>query len=154
MNIKPSKASARSTSKHVDSRNDHQSVADEGNRGLNPPSKVPDRLQPWLELANLLPPPPSREELEHRVNPLVALDQLKWRASIHAIRPSELLRRFGCSRLVQEPAITATLDLRLLRTSVEEARRFHALVSEVALTLRGLVAAASPHTLKASTNAN
>jgi hypothetical protein len=73
----------------------------------------------------------------------------EWRASIRAIRPSELLRRFERSRVAQEPAITATLDLPLLRADEEEARRFHALVSEVTSTLRGLVAAASPGTLEA-----
>jgi len=117
---------------------------------MTPPSKVHDRLQPWLELANLLPPPPSREELEHSVNGLVATDQdHKWQARIHATPPSELLCRFERSQLAEESAITSTLDLRLLRTSEEEARRFHALVSAVATTLRGLVAAASPHVLKA-----
>lgn len=151
MNIKPSKVSARSTSKQVDSQNSQQSVTDERSCVLNPPSKVRDRLQPWLELANLLALPPSREELEHSVNPLVAMLQVdKWRASIRATPPCELLSRFERSRVPQEPSITATLDLRLLRTSEEEARRFHTLVSEVAYTLRGLVAAASPDALEAA----
>jgi hypothetical protein len=51
--------------------------------------------------------------------------------------------------LAQEPTIAATLDLGLLLASVEEMRRFHALVRAVASALRGLVAAASPHTLEA-----
>ena len=148
--MKPSKVSGRSTSKHFDSQNGHQSVTDGGIRGLTPPSKVHGRLQPWLELANLLPPPPSREELEHSVNALVMADHIhNWHVRIRATPASELLCRFERSRLAEEPAITATLDLPLLRTSEGEARRFHALVSAVASTLRGLVAAASPDTLKA-----
>lgn|ERR1039458_2130091 len=148
MNIKPGKASARSTSKHVESQNGQQSVTGEGNRDLSPPSKL--RLQPWVKLANLLSPPPTREKLEDSVSRLVATDQLpKWRARLLATSPSELLRRFELSRLIQEPTITGNLDVRLLFTTEEGARRFHALASEVASILRGLVAATSPHTLKA-----
>ena len=150
MNMKPDKASARSTSKHVESQNGQQSVTAERSRRLNPPSKIHEGLQGWLELANLLPPPPTLEELGHFANGLVAMDQLqKWRARIRATSPSELVGRFERSRVPQEPSITGNLDLRLLRTSEEEARRFHALVRAVASTLRGLAAAASPHTLKA-----
>jgi hypothetical protein len=51
--------------------------------------------------------------------------------------------------VVQAPSITANLEVRLFYANEEEARRFHALASAVASTLRGLVAATSPHTLKA-----
>ncbi len=148
--MKPSKASARSTSKHVEPQKRQQSVTDQENLGLKSTSKVPDGLQPWLDLANLLPPPPTLEELGHFANGLAAMNQLhEWRARIRATSPSELLHRFEHSGVPQEPSITGNLDLRLLFTSDEEARRFHALVGAVASTLRGLVAAASPYTLKA-----
>lgn len=56
------KASTRSTSKHVDSQKGAQSVI--GRR--HSPSDINASLQPWLELANLLPPPSSHKESEHR----------------------------------------------------------------------------------------
>ncbi len=78
------------------------------------------------------------------------MDQIhNWHVRIRATSPAELLSRFERSRLAEEPAITAFLDLSLLRTSEGELRRFHALVGAVASTLRGLVAAASPDTLEA-----
>jgi hypothetical protein len=121
---------------------------------MTPPAKVRDRLQPWLELANLLPPPPSREESEHSLNDLIAMNQVaEWRARILAIPPSEVLRRFERACLAEEHAISSTLDLNLLRTSTEEASRFHALVSAVAYSLRALVRAAPPHVLKAAGDA-
>jgi hypothetical protein len=149
-NLKPSKESARYPSKHFDSQTPQQSVTDEGNGSLNSSSEVRDRLRPWLELANLLPPPPSREALEHSVNPLVAMLKVdEWRVSMRAIRPSELLRRFERSPVAQEPAVIATLDLPLLHTSEAEVRRFHALVIAVGSTLSGVVKALSHNALKA-----
>lgn len=150
MNINSGKACRRSTSKHIDPEKDHQSVTPEEIYCITPPSEVQGRLQPWLELANLLPPPPSRPELAQTVNPLVSM--LKgdaWPASFRAVHPSELLRRFEGSKAAQEASIAGSLDLPLLRKSEEEALRFHHLVTAVASALHALVAAASPHALKA-----
>lgn len=64
--------------------------------------------------------------------------------------PAELVRRFERSHLVKEKAITASLDLQLLHSSVDEAERFYELICEIANTLRPLVAAASPEVLQAA----
>src|ERR1700676_3279776 len=99
INMKCGKGSTRFTYKHIAPQNRHQSVTSGRNRGPTLPAKVRDRLQPWLDLANLLPPPPSREKSEHSVNDLIAMNQVgEWRARIRAIPPSELLRRFERSR--------------------------------------------------------
>jgi hypothetical protein len=145
-----SKALARSTSKQVDSQKGQQSVTEDRNGGAIAPSKASNRLRPWMELANLLPPPPSREKLERPASGLASMLNVEtWNAEARATSPSELLRRFEGSELIQEQAICSTLDLLLLHTSESEAHRFHALVNAVASTLQQLVSAALPSVLKA-----
>jgi hypothetical protein len=150
--IKSGKGYRRSISKQVASRDRLQSVTDAKYDAA--PRKSHERLGPWLGLANLLPPPPSPDERDRSPNaPAVGLRFQSWRARYRAERPAEFVRRFERSPLAQAPAITASLDLWLLRTNHDQARRFLDLAGEVATTLRTLVVAASPDVLKAAGDA-
>jgi hypothetical protein len=74
----------------------------------------------------------------------------QWQAQCRAESPAVFVDRFERSAASQAPAITASLDLRLLRTNPDQARRFLDLVCAIATTLRTLVAAVSPRVLKAA----
>lgn len=116
-----------------------------------PPRISHKRLGPWLELANLLPSPPSHEELRRApvLDKILRLRQ--WEAQCQRMEPAELIRRFHDSGLVKIPALTAALDLQLLRSEEERAARgFLNLVGKLATTLRALGSAALPDTLRAA----
>jgi hypothetical protein len=152
---KSGKAHTPATSKYVGPKGRRQSVTGERRSSIARPAKTRDRLRPWLELARLLPPPPSRENLKQFENGSVAIDPVRqWQADLRTMPSSELLSRFEHSQLSQEPAIAALLDLHPLRADEEEASRFHDLVSEVASALQVLAPAAqSTRVLKASGDA-
>jgi hypothetical protein len=112
-------------------------------------SKSHELLRPWLELANLLPPPPLRTELKGTQDVLVSILRVnQWEAECYDLLAAEIVRRFESSPLVREAAKVASLDLQELRTSEEEARFLCRLVAEIASTLRTLVAAPSPKVLE------
>jgi hypothetical protein len=145
----PKKPSNRFTSKRVQLQNIDRSVTGPPNYVLKPFASVATSLGAWLELANLLPPPPPRQEFRS-VGGMLAWDlRDKWEQTIRTIPPFEFVRRFEGSKLLREPAITAALDLLLLRTSELEAQRLHALACAVATTLYGLIVATSPRTVRA-----
>lgn len=152
MNAKPDKVSKRLTSKQVDSKKRSRSVTADGRPRPtpNPLSKARECLLPWIKLANLLPPPPPREQWELGVvRCRVSMDRLpEWSARLRAVSPSELLRRIDHLRVIQEPSLMERLGVSLFYESEEEAPRLHALVSAVACTLLGVVATTSPDTLK------
>ena len=144
------KVPRRSTSKQFDSRNRRRSVTDGVGGPSGRPSKPHEHLRPWLEIANLLSPPPSRDELARPSNALVSILRVdRWEAEYRNLPPAELVRRFEHSPSAHEAAIVASLDLQLLRIDDEQARRFRRLVGEIASTLRALAAAASPQVLEA-----
>jgi hypothetical protein len=96
-----------------------------------------------------LPPPPPRHEFKS-VDDMLGWDlRRQWERKIRAISPFEMVRRFETSGRLQEPSITAALNLALLPTSELEAERLHALACAVATTLYGVVGATSPRTLRA-----
>lgn len=74
----------------------------------------------------------------------------EWRKRCLAERPSEFVRRFERSHRAQMPAITASLDLPLLRVSKMNARRFLDLAVEIASIFGTLVTAALPHVVEAA----
>jgi hypothetical protein len=111
----------------------------------NVPQRMHERIGPWLKLANLLPPPPSR--YEQRFPVLAPIE--RWRAQCRAISTAEFVHRFMRSGLAQAPVITATVDLQLLLNDRDQARRFLDLVGEIASALQTLVVAASSKILKA-----
>jgi hypothetical protein len=114
-----------------------------------PPSKSHELLRPWLELANLLSPPPLSNELERLQNVLASILRVdQWEAECHDLPAAEIVRRFERSPLAHEAAIVASLDLQELHTDEEQARSFRGLIAEIASTLRALVAAPSPKVLQ------
>jgi hypothetical protein len=150
MKAKPRKTSARSTSKQVSASVRSRSVTNSKSQA-EPPRKSHERLAPWLELANLLPRPPLPDERKRSPNPLLGMLSLeKGRTERRAESPAEFVHRFENSGVSCILAITASLDLSLLRTNSDQARRFLHLVDEIAETLRTLVAAAAPHVLRAA----
>ncbi len=114
--------------------------------GCESPRKTHGRLGPWLKLANLLPPPPSRDEL--RFLDLAPIE--RWQAKCRTTPPAKLLRSFTQSRLARAPAIAATVDLPLLRDDPDQARRFLDLVREIAFTLQTLASVGPSKILKAA----
>jgi len=150
----PGNVSLLLTSKQIASRNLAESVTEGGDDGTGPLRRCRERLAPWIELGNLLPLPPSPHELDQSPNPLVTgLRIQEWSARCRAVPPGEFVRSFESSGLAHSPVITASVDLRSLRTNPREASRFLNLASEVASTLRTLAMASSPHVLKAAGNA-
>jgi len=150
-NRRTDKSFQRSTSKQIKHKDRSRSVTKATAGAAERSSKSHERVRPWLELANLLPPPPSDDELRQTPNVLTALPCIwEWQAKLRTITPAEFVRRFERSHLVKEKAITASLDLQLLHSRVDEAERFLELVREIANTLRPLVAAASPKVLQAA----
>ena len=119
---------------------------------MKPLPRVAGALQAWLEVANLLPPPPPRQEFKSVDESLAGDPRQKWEEEITAISPFALLRRLEHSGILGESAITASLDMPLLHTNELEAERFHALACAVAKTLYGLIFATSPKTLRALGN--
>jgi hypothetical protein len=114
-----------------------------------PPSKSHELLRPWLELANLLSPPPLSNELERLQNVLASILRVdQWEAECHDLPAAEIVRRFERSPLAHEAAIVASLDLQELHTDEEQARSFRRLIAEIASTLRALVAAPSSKVLQ------
>lgn len=142
----PGKEFRRSTSKQVASQDRSQSVTEAVYDANEPPRKTHERLGPWLELANLLPPPPSRDELRFEDPGPIG----SWQTKCRATPPAKFLNSFMRSRLAQAPAIAATMDLRLLRDDPDEAERFLHLAAEIAAALQTLVSAGSPKVLKAA----
>ena len=144
------KGPRRSTSKQIEFRNNRRSVT-LGDGGASERSSKPlERLRPWLVMANLLPPPPSRAQVDRSPDGPFSMLLSRWEAECRNLPPAELVRRFERSPSAREPAIVASLDLRLLRTSEEEARRFRGLIGEIAFTLRALVLSPkSPQVLEA-----
>jgi predicted nucleic acid-binding Zn ribbon protein len=113
--------------------------------------KPDHRLAPWLKLANLLQPPPSRHELNQCPRLLGAVLKVsEWRSQCRGIAPAEFVSRFERSGLAAAPAFTASLDLRLLHTRPEQARGLLGLAREVAATLSGLARASDPRVLRAA----
>ena len=116
---------------------------------LKPPSRAHELLRPWLELANLLPPPPLRNELKRLQNDLAGIMRLnQWEAECRKFPAAEIVRRFERSPLAQKAVIVDSLDLQLLRTDEEQAQSFLRLVPEIAFTLRTLIGAPSSEVLK------
>jgi len=144
-NEKLGKGARRFTSKQIDSKNHHRSVTQGADGASERPSKPYERLRPWLEIANLLPSPPLRDELKRSPNVLVSILRVdQWEAELCNLPPAEIFRRFTRSRSAHEAAIVAGLDVQLLRTDEEQARRFRQLIGQIATTLRALAAAALP----------
>jgi len=140
------KGQKRSPSKQIVSQDRTQSVTEAIDDRIELPRKAQQRLGPWIELANLLPPPPSRDQ--PRFLDPEPLD--RWRAHCRAVPLDEFVHRFERSRLAQALGITDTLDLQLLREDSDHARRFLDLVGEIAAALHTLVnAATNPEVLKA-----
>jgi hypothetical protein len=138
-----------SASKHVQPRSIDQSVTEPVNFVLKPPRGIATSLQAWLEVANLLAPPPPLQEFNSVDDFLSVGPRQKWENNILATSPFELVRRLEHSGILAESAITATLDMPLSHTNELEAERFHALACAVATTLYGLIVATSPRTLQA-----
>ena len=106
-------------------------------------SKSHQHLQPWLELANLLRPPPSRDELDKSPNVLgVSLLVSRWEAQNHHEAPEDFMRRFERSRLAPAPALSTVMDS-ASRNQPGYARHFLEFVGDVARTLRSIADAAS-----------
>src|SRR5271155_2321849 len=101
MNIK---GFPRSTSKQI--------AVEYGTRSV---TESRERLRPWLELANLLPPPPAHEELQRYPLAPFVLDAER-RHQARAIQPTEFLRRFERSGLPETPAFAASIDWPFLRS--------------------------------------
>ena len=140
----------RSTSKQIDFKKHRGSVTHGAGGASQRPSKPHERLRPWLEIANLLSPPPLRDELERPSNaPVSILRVNRWEAEFRNLSPAEIVRRFERSPSAHEAVIVASLDLQLLHTNEEQARRFRRLIGEIASALRALVAVASPQVLEA-----
>ncbi len=114
--------------------------------GCETPRKSLERLEPWLKLANLLPPAPLRDELKFLDKEPIAL----WQAQCRGVPAAEFLHKFMKSRLARVPVLAATVHLPLLRDDPDQAPRFLELVSEMALILQTLVTAGSSRVLKAT----
>jgi len=142
---KSGKGQRRSPSKQIVSQDRTQSVTQAIDDRIELPRKAQQRLGPWIEFANLLPPPPSRDQLRFLdPEPLE-----RWRADCRTVPLDEFVHRFERSRLAQALGITDTLDLQLLREDSDHARRFLDLVGEIAAALHTLVTAVTPEVLKA-----
>jgi hypothetical protein len=140
----------RSTSKQFSASLPSQSVTKSTSQ-TESPRRSHERVAPWLELANLLPPPPLPDEGERSANPLLGMFSLeKGRAEHRAESPTEFVRRFESSAVSRIPAITASLDLALLRINADQAHRFLHLVDRIAEMLHTLVATAAPRVLRAA----
>src|ERR1700722_14276096 len=110
-NTKSGKGHKRSASKQIISKDRAQSVTEAIDDRIGLPRKAQQRLGPWIELANLLPPPPSCDQLRFLdPEPLE-----RWRAHCRAVCSAEFMHRFERSRLAQALGITDSLDLELLR---------------------------------------
>jgi hypothetical protein len=108
------------------------------------------RIAPWLQLANLLPPPPL-EDRQSQPSVLATSSQISvWEASTCAIQPGDLIARFAKSGLARTAAIRDSIDLMSLRRLPEQAHQFLAMVREVASTLDTLCRASAPRVLKAA----
>jgi len=128
----PDKRSARSTSKQITHEYDARSV-----------TQARERVRPWLELANLLPPPPSREEQSRY--PLASFVlHARWLRQTQEIRQSEFMRRFERSGLLQTPAFAASIDWPFLCTDPDGPSRLLHLAQEIADTLAPLAMALEP----------
>ena len=149
MKAKHGKASRRSTSKQISASVQSRSVTSLKFQA-EPPRKSHERLAPWLELANLLPALPLLDERKRSPSPLGMFLLEKGRGQRRAESPAEFVHRFERSGVSRTPTITANLDLPLLKTNADQARRFLHLVDEIAQTLSTLVAAAAPHVLRAA----
>ncbi len=147
------KGSHRSISKQIASRKYHRSVTP-GTGGASKRSSKPyERLRPWFVIANLLPPAPSRAEVDRSPDDPVSMLLSRWEAECRNLSPTELVRRFEGSPSAHESANAAGLDFQLLRTDEREAQRFCGLVGEIASTLRALVLSPkSPQVLQAVGN--
>jgi hypothetical protein len=146
MDMKPGKRFRRFTSKQIASPYHSQSVTESRHNGCETPRKSLERLEPWLKLANLLPPAPLRDELKFLDKEPIAL----WQAQCRSIPAAEFLHNFIQSRLARMPVLAATVHLPLLRDDPDQAPRFLELVSEMALILQTLVTAGSSTVLKAT----
>jgi len=146
MGMKPGKHLRRFTSKQIASPDHLQSVTESSHDTREPPQKTYGRLGPWLELANLLPPAPLRDELKF-LDP-EPID--RWQAQCRGIPAAKFLHKFMQSRLARVPVLAATVHLPLLRDDPDQAPRFLDLVSEIASILQTLVTAGSSKVLKAT----
>ena len=109
-----------------------------------PPRKTHGRLGPWLDLANLLPPPPLRDELK-----LLDPEPIdRWQAQCRGVPAAEFLHDFMQSRLARVHVLVATVHLPLLHDDPDQAPRFLDLVSEIAFILQTLVTAGTSKILK------
>src|SRR6202022_4468567 len=107
----------RSTSKQIDFKKHRGSVTHGAGGASQRPSKPHERLRPWLEIANLLSPPPLRDELERPSNALVSILRVnRWEAEFRNLSPAEIVRRFERSPSAHEGAFVATRAWRLLTT--------------------------------------
>ncbi len=145
-----SKALCQVTSKQIASKKQTQSVTDAGRGAGKPPRTSYEHLGPWLQLANLLPPPPSADELKQSPGLGRVLRIRQWRALCSAIPPIEFVRRFDRSGLADVPSFTASLDLERLGGDPDQARRFLDLACEVAGALRSLARGSNPDVLRAA----
>jgi hypothetical protein len=141
---KPGKDHERSTSKPIIVKDRSQSVTNTRDLRVEPHRKAHERRGPWSKLANLLPPPPSRDQLRF----LDSEPLERWRADCRTVHLDEFVNHIERSRLAQALGITDPLDLQLLHDDPDHGRRFVDLVAEIAATLQTLLSAASPKVLR------
>ena len=122
----------------------------ERNRSVTEERKPCERLQPWMEFANLLPAPPLSQE----VRPESIWSQIErrqeWERKVRTIPPLQFVAAYECCRAAHIKEITATIDLDRLRADPEPATGFRNLAVDVAHSLSALARASDPATLAAA----
>jgi hypothetical protein len=142
VNDKGYKALQRFGSKHFVGLNRKQSVT-EGRESY-------ERLQPWIEFANLLPAPPLAQ-MSDQESVWSRMDRRReWERQLREIPPLQFVQAYERSHSARVRAITVFIDLDRLLADPEPATGFRNLAIEVATSLTAIARASLPETLAAA----
>jgi hypothetical protein len=109
-----------------------------------------ERLEPWLEFANLLPAPPLSQEADLESVWSQMDRRREWERQVRAVPPLQFVAAYERCRAAHIKEITATIDLDRLRADPEPATGFRNLAVDVARSLSTLARASEPETLTAA----